>query len=71
VTDLRLYLAIGLPIITNAAMFTLLFLYVNSNVSALREDIRGIREDVKMLTGAVNDLDRRLTRVEVKLGIQP
>lgn len=27
--------------------------------------------DIKDLTGAVNELDKRLTRVEDKLGIQP
>ena len=52
-------------------MFTLLFLYVNSHVTALREDIRRLSDRIDNLTGAVNDLDKRLTRVEVKLGIQP
>jgi hypothetical protein len=30
-----------------------------------------LERDIKDLTGAVNELDKRLTRVEIKLGIQP
>jgi hypothetical protein len=30
-----------------------------------------VDRDIKDLIGAVNDLDKRLTKVEIKLGIQP
>jgi hypothetical protein len=33
--------------------------------------IQRLSERVDCLVGAINELDRRLTRVEIKLGIQP
>ena len=30
-----------------------------------------VHTDITALTGAVNDIDKRLTKVEIKLGIQP
>ena len=33
--------------------------------------ILALERDMKDLTGAVNDLDKRLIKVEIKLGIQP
>ena len=37
----------------------------------LRLELAGLRQDLKDLTGAVNELDKRVTRIEIKLGIQP
>ena len=66
-TDTQLYLAIGVPALlalVNLAVILTLF-------TTLGGQIAEIRGDIKSLTGAVNDLDKRLTRVELKLGIQP
>jgi len=40
-------------------------------ISAVREDVREIRMDVKILTGKVADVDNRLSRIEDKLGLLP
>jgi hypothetical protein len=39
--------------------------------STLSSRIQRLEEKLDNLVGAVNDLDKRLTRVEIKLGIQP
>jgi hypothetical protein len=63
----QMFLAIGIPSIlalVNLAVILTLF-------TSLSNQIAEIRGDIKLLTGAVNELDKRLTRVEIKLGIQP
>ena len=66
-TDQQLYLSIGIPSIlalVNMAVILTLF-------STLSSRIQRLEEKLDNLVGAVNDLDKRLTRVEIKLGIQP
>jgi hypothetical protein len=66
-TDLQLYLAIGVPsmlALVNLAVILTLFTSLSSRIERL--EVR-----VDLLIGAVNELDKRLTRVEIKLGIQP
>jgi len=48
-TDLQLYVAVGLP--TVAVITSLIVSLVQ--ISAIREDIREIRSDIKLLTGKV------------------
>ncbi len=66
-TNVQLYLSIGIPsllaLINLAVMLTLF--------TSLSARIQRLEERVDMLVGAVNELDKRLTRVEIKLGIQP
>jgi hypothetical protein len=65
-TDAQLYLAIGVPSIlalVNLAVILTIF-------TSLSNQISEVRGDMKLLTGAMNELDKRLTRVEIKLGIQ-
>jgi len=65
--NLQLYIAIGLPTIAVlASLVVSLF-----QISAVREDIREIRMDVKLITGKVADMDNRLSRIEDKLGLLP
>jgi hypothetical protein len=65
--NLQLYIAIGLPTIAVlASLVVSLF-----QISAVREDVRGVRMDVKLLTGKVADVDNRLSRIEDKLGLLP
>jgi len=54
----------GASVLTAAAGFA-------SNVYWLGSMLTGMRQDIKDLTGAVTDLDKRVTRIEIKLGIQP
>lgn len=51
-TDLQLYLAIGLPIIAVLASLTVSMV----QISGIREDIREIRADIKLLTGKVYEM---------------
>ena len=75
-TDLQLYLAIGIPtlavmvgILTNSLQMGAM----NTRISSLenRVDARFNNLDVKFdtLTGKVIDVDNRVTRIEAKLGI--
>lgn len=38
---------------------------------SLERRMERTEDDVKQMTGAVNELDKRLMRVEIKLGIAP
>ena len=51
-TNLQLYIAVGLP--TLAVITSLIISLVQ--ISAIREDIRELRSDVKLLTGNVYEL---------------
>lgn len=65
-TDTQLYLSIGIPALlalVNLAVILTLF-------TSLSTRIQRIEDRLDSLTGAVNELDKRLTRVEIKLGIQ-
>ena len=51
-TDLQLYIGIGLPTIAVLASLTVSMV----QISAIREDIREIRQDIKLLTGKVYEM---------------
>lgn len=66
-TNMQLYLAIGIPAmlsIMNLAVMLTLF-------TSLSSRLQRVEDRLDSLVGAVNELDKRLTRVEIKLGIQP
>jgi len=70
-TNTQLYLAVGIPALLaliNITVSLVLFTYLGARIESLSQSLSG---RIDALTGAVNDLDKRLTRVEVKLGIQP
>ena len=48
-------------------LIAILVAYINS----LGNRIQRVEDRLDHLVGAINELDRRLTRVEIKLGIQP
>lgn len=59
-TNLQLYLAIGLPVIAVLASLTVSLVQISAireemrgNMQAIREDIREVRGDIKLLTGKV------------------
>jgi hypothetical protein len=65
-TNLQLYLSIGIPSVLaliNLAVILTLFTTLSSR-------IQRVEDRLDSLIGAVNELDKRLTRVEIKLGIQ-
>jgi len=67
VTDQQLYLSIGIPaLLAMVNLGVMLTLFADLSRRITRVDQR-----MDELTGAVNELDKRLTRVEIKLGIQP
>ncbi len=80
-TDIQLYLAIGLPIIAVLTSLTVSMLQVSAirgEVARIHEDMRGLRSDFRedmrairtslnTLTGKVIEMDNRLTRIEERL----
>ena len=44
---------------------------LRENMREIRSEIRDIRSDIKLITGSLNDLDTRVSRIEDKLGIVP
>lgn len=67
VTNFQLYVAIGVPsllALVNTGVMLVMFNIMNTRILRLEHRM----DD---MIGAINDLDKRLTRVEVKLGIQP
>ena len=64
-TDLQLYIAVGLPTIAVLASLTVSLL----QISGIREDIREIRGDIKLMTSKIVDIDNRVVRMEEKLGL--
>jgi len=62
-TGLQLYLAIGLPTIAVLASLTISLIQISairedlrSQVGSIREDVREIRADIKLLTGKVYEM---------------
>lgn len=55
-TDLQLYLAIGLPILFNGTLAILMSNHFNAQLGAVRDDVREIRGDIKLLTGKVYEM---------------
>jgi hypothetical protein len=62
-TNLQLYIAIGLPTIAVLASLTISLMQISSireelreNMRELRSDIREIRGDIKLLTGKVYEM---------------
>lgn len=51
-SNLQLYIAIGLPTIAVLASLTVSLI----QISAIREDVREIRSDIKLLTGKIYEL---------------
>jgi len=62
-TNIQLYLAIGVPVVLNLVFNGVLFLWLHS-------DIVETRNDLKLLTGKVFEMDNRINRIEDKLGIR-
>ena len=62
-TNLQLYIAVGLPTIAVIASLTISLVQISSirdelreNMRELRSDIREIRGDIKLLTGKVYEM---------------
>jgi len=63
ITNLQLYIAIGLPTLAVLASLTVSLVQISAireemrgNMLAIREDMREIRSDIKLLTGKVYEL---------------
>ena len=69
-TDIQLYLAVGLPIIAILTSLTVSILQVSAirgEVVRIHDDMRALRADLNTLTGKVIEIDNRLTRIEERL----
>ena len=62
-SDVQLYVAIGLPAF---AIVTSLIISL-FQISGVREDVREIRNDIKLLTGKVAEIDTRLGVIEERI----
>lgn len=66
-TDVQLYVALGVPVLAILTSLTVSMI----QVSGIRADMRGMRsdfrEDLRNLTGKVVEIDNRLTRIEERL----
>jgi hypothetical protein len=67
-TDAQLYLAIGVPIVSNAVMLLIFSTMVNARISALEAAINSRLSSVEtrldLLIGKVMEFDGRLARLE-------
>lgn len=74
-TNEQLYLAIGVPAAFNALVTTLAFTLLSSRVGDLAARVSRLEDrfDDRMnnVIGALNELDKRVTKIEIKLGIEP
>ena len=59
-TDTQLYLAIGIPVVLNAAMLTIA-------VASLNKRIDDVRADLRTFVAKLMEMDTRLTRIEERL----
>lgn len=67
-TDTQLYLAIGVPIVSNAAMLTLLIMLMNSRFSAIDKRFDDMRDLWRAELHRVEEvLDARLKHLEEKV----
>lgn len=62
-SDVQLYVAIGLP---TFAIVTSLIISL-FQISGVREDVREIRNDIKLLPGIVAEIDTRLGVIEERI----
>lgn len=67
VTDTQLYMVIGVPVLCNAGMIGLTV----AKFISLSNRLHRIEELLDLLAGAINEMNKRITRVEIKLGLQP
>lgn len=61
--DTQLYIAIVLPTLTILASMTVSLF----QISGVREDIREIRSDLKLIVGKIAEMDTRLSLIEEKM----
>lgn len=65
-TDVQLYLAIGVPVVMNLLGFTL----VGLMLTTLNSRVQRLEDKIDILTGKVAELDTDLARVKEHLGMK-
>jgi hypothetical protein len=63
-TNQQLYVAIGVPALVYLFGFTVTILISFWQSKELREDIRGLRLQIEMVLGKINDIDTRVAVLE-------
>ena len=70
-TNEQLYLAVGLPILFNLVFNGVMFLALNSRMTSLEARMNNLEQSnaakFDLLTGAIHELDNRLSRLEERL----
>jgi hypothetical protein len=61
-TNIQLYLAIGVPLLFNGLLFVMLLMRINNLESKFDANFN-------LLVGKLMDVDSRLSKVEAKLGL--
>ena len=59
-TNIQLFIAVGLPVLAVLSSMTVSLF----QLSGVREDIREIRSDIKIIIGKIADIDTRLSLIE-------
>ncbi len=59
-TNAQLYLAIGVPLIVNMAFFAIMQMQMNDIKQEIRSLRAEFREDIRILTSKIIELDERL-----------
>jgi hypothetical protein len=74
-TDTQLYLAIGVPVLTNAAMLLLAFTALNTRISDLRANMEArfasVETRIEIMTEKLAELADRVTRLEERWERRP
>ena len=66
-TNIQLFIAVGLPVLAVLSSMTVSLF----QLSGVREDIREIRSDIKIIIGKIADIDTRLSLIEDRWKIHP
>ncbi len=69
-TNIQLYLAIGIPCFTILASLIISLVQwwgVKDCIREIREDIREIRSDIKLIVSKIAEMDNRLTLIEERV----
>jgi|HubBroStandDraft_3_1064219.scaffolds.fasta_scaffold537585_2 hypothetical protein len=61
-TGTQLYLALGVPILSNAAMIGVMIMNINSRCDSVNQEMKGLHEDVREMRSDIKLLTARCTK---------
>jgi hypothetical protein len=60
----QLWLAIGAPLLFNGLIFLLILTNMNARFASIESRLTSLDQRIGLLTGAIHDLDNRITRLD-------